>query len=77
MYVGNPKMIYRFKILRLKTYVLNFFPEEAKTLEKNFFPLLRLGKAKARLNGKDVILIIVVAICDLLFSLELAKGDHN
>ena len=76
MYVGNPKIIYRFKILRLKTYFLNFFPEEVKNLE-NFFPLLRLGKAKARLNGKDVILIIVVAICDLLFSLELAEGDHN
>ena len=74
MYVGNPKIIYRFKILRLKTYFLNFFPEEAKNLEF-FFPLLRLGKA--RLNGKDVILIIVVAICDLLFSLELAKGDLN
>ena len=69
-------MIYRFKILRLKTYFQNFFPEEAKNLE-NFFPLLRLSKAKARLNGKGVILIIVVAICDLLSSLELAKGDRN
>ena len=54
----------RFKILSLKTYFQNFIPNEPKN-EENLFSSSK-SKAKASLNGKDVILIIVVAICYFL-----------